>query len=409
VPSVESLQTLREAATDATYVSLGTRRTASPHEFYRYPARLSPAFAEAAIEAFSSPGDMILDPYVGGGTTVVAAQALGRFGVGSDINPLATFVTKVKTTSYTASQLDELRQWSSTIQQRLILRTSVDLPIEWRNGGYLKNLGSPEVWRIRSVIALALQAVRDLRGPEIEAFARCGILRTGQWALDMTARAPSVAEFRSALKSNLDGMIEVAEQCRVSGSTQPDVRLATVGLPGLRESGLVASEKGPALVLTSPPYPGVYVLYHRWKVLGRRESPAPYWIAASVDGNGMSHYTMGNRLEIGLHTYFVNLKASFQELAAIAHSDTWFVQIVGFREADTHLPRYLEALEQAGLQEVRFEELATGPDGRLWRAVPNRRWWTQTSATQDRTKQTAREVVLIHRVANRLGRTNHRD
>ena len=41
------------------------------------------------------------------------------------------------------------------------------------------------------------------------------------------------------------------------------------------------------LVLTSPPYPGVHVLYHRWQVQGRRETPAPFWIvtAASLDGD----------------------------------------------------------------------------------------------------------------------------
>jgi hypothetical protein len=38
------------------------------HNFYRYPARFSPQFARAAVEAFSAPGDTVLDPFVGGGT-----------------------------------------------------------------------------------------------------------------------------------------------------------------------------------------------------------------------------------------------------------------------------------------------------------------------------------------------------
>jgi hypothetical protein len=29
------------------------------HDFYRYPARFSPLFARAAIEAFSKPGDTL--------------------------------------------------------------------------------------------------------------------------------------------------------------------------------------------------------------------------------------------------------------------------------------------------------------------------------------------------------------
>lgn len=48
------------------------------HSFYRYPARFSPQFARTAIEAFTQPGDTVFDPFMGGGTTVVEALALGR-------------------------------------------------------------------------------------------------------------------------------------------------------------------------------------------------------------------------------------------------------------------------------------------------------------------------------------------
>jgi hypothetical protein len=62
------------------------------HDFYKYPARFSPTFVRAAIETFTKPGDLVLDPHVGGGTTIVESRALGREGVGIDINPLAEFV-----------------------------------------------------------------------------------------------------------------------------------------------------------------------------------------------------------------------------------------------------------------------------------------------------------------------------
>ncbi|MHC4069421.1 MAG: DNA methyltransferase, partial [Planctomycetota bacterium] len=43
------------------------------HNFYRYPARFSPTFASTAIKLFSKHGDIVLDPYMGGGTTIVEA------------------------------------------------------------------------------------------------------------------------------------------------------------------------------------------------------------------------------------------------------------------------------------------------------------------------------------------------
>jgi DNA modification methylase len=52
------------------------------HNFYRYPARFSPMFARGTIEAFSQPGDVILDPFMGGATTLVEARALGRHAIG---------------------------------------------------------------------------------------------------------------------------------------------------------------------------------------------------------------------------------------------------------------------------------------------------------------------------------------
>src|SRR5688500_10004053 len=67
------------------------------HTFYRYPARFSPQFAAAAIEEFSKPGDVVLDPFVGSGTTLVEAMIAGRHAIGSDISPLATFITRTKT------------------------------------------------------------------------------------------------------------------------------------------------------------------------------------------------------------------------------------------------------------------------------------------------------------------------
>src|SRR6266566_6728067 len=70
------------------------------HGFYKYPARFSPKFARSAIEAFTKPGDLVLDPHVGGGTTLVEAVASGREAIGVDISPLAEFVARVKSTVY---------------------------------------------------------------------------------------------------------------------------------------------------------------------------------------------------------------------------------------------------------------------------------------------------------------------
>jgi DNA modification methylase len=66
------------------------------HSFHRYFGKLIPGIPAFAIETFSKEGDFVLDPFSGSGTTVVEANERNRQGVGTDINPLATFVAGVK-------------------------------------------------------------------------------------------------------------------------------------------------------------------------------------------------------------------------------------------------------------------------------------------------------------------------
>ncbi|MBE9126073.1 MULTISPECIES: DNA methyltransferase [unclassified Coleofasciculus] len=47
------------------------------------------------IRYYSNRGDVILDPYGGSGVTVIEALVLGRKGIYFDINPIATFMTRV--------------------------------------------------------------------------------------------------------------------------------------------------------------------------------------------------------------------------------------------------------------------------------------------------------------------------
>ena len=54
-----------------------------------YPTQKPVALLERIIEASSSPGDMVLDPFCGCGTTVVAAENLGRRWAGIEISEFA--------------------------------------------------------------------------------------------------------------------------------------------------------------------------------------------------------------------------------------------------------------------------------------------------------------------------------
>lgn len=57
-----------------------------------HPAKMLPALAAHAITAYTAPGDLILDPMCGIGTTLVEAVHAGRHAIGVDIEPRFTTI-----------------------------------------------------------------------------------------------------------------------------------------------------------------------------------------------------------------------------------------------------------------------------------------------------------------------------
>jgi hypothetical protein len=261
------------------------------HNFYRYPARFSPGFVRAVIEAFTEPGDYVLDPYVGGGTSLVEAVALGRNAVGVDISELAQFVASVKTTVLMRRELQRLAEWAATLPKQVHIHRPSNRFNEYAERGYYKHLDHPSRWRLRKAIEQALRSALRVGAPRAEAFGRCVVLRTAQWALDGREKLASVAEFREMLSENAIEMIAAAWESRDAAKSHTNLRTVRVlnrSAAGLDEDQGIVCLPAPKLVVTSPPYPGIHVLYHRWQVDGRKEAPLPFMIADKLDGAGSS-------------------------------------------------------------------------------------------------------------------------
>jgi hypothetical protein len=134
----------------------GTPVRGLTHAFYKYPARFSPILAGAVIHAFTEPGDLVLDPHVGGGTTIVEALAAGREAVGVDISTLAEFVSGVKCTLFSEAELDRLLWWAAHVATSIdVRRPSVESAV-YKELGYYKHLNHPLRWRLRKAIDQSL-------------------------------------------------------------------------------------------------------------------------------------------------------------------------------------------------------------------------------------------------------------
>ncbi len=76
-----------------------------------FPASLPRYF----IEQFSAPGDIVVDPFAGRGTTPLEACLAGRVGIGFDLNPLASLLTRAKTDPPSLSDaLERVREMERT-------------------------------------------------------------------------------------------------------------------------------------------------------------------------------------------------------------------------------------------------------------------------------------------------------
>lgn len=397
---------LKQNTTAELFEAVHSRQPVSglTHGFYRYPARFSPLLVRAAIKAFTQPGDLVLDPFMGGGTTLVEARVLGRHAIGADISDLAVFVTRVKTTPLSDEDLSAIHNWADGLNGSLNLRNPPIRADKWIEEGYQRNISGKNTWPIRKTLELVLAQIDRLPCERQQNFVRCALRKTGQWALDCRKTIPSASEFRKRFFTNLLEMSEGARE--FSGrALDADNRYGTHRpfRPLCLNRSIIDIDSQPELagtpvlklILTSPPYPGVHVLYHRWQVQGRRETPAPFWIANCLDGHGASFYTLGHREQPGLTNYYNQIHEAFASLARIADHKTLLLQMVAFSNPTWQFPRYLHVMKQAGFTEVELAALANSSDGRLWRCVPNRKWY----ADQKGAIPSSREVVLFHRLA----------
>jgi hypothetical protein len=249
-----------------------------------------------------------------------------------------------------------------------------------------------QVRALRKTIALCLDSMRgNLSSLASERFATCVVLNAGQWALDGRRRIPTAGELRRRVTSLTEEML--AGSVDFAGALD-DLRgnlyaplLRQLDAENIHHDALVKAQGLAHLVVTSPPYPGIHMLYHRWQIDGRKESDAPYWIAKCLDGSGATHYNFADRKLAAEDRYYTKAGKVFTSVRRVMRPGAIMAQLVAFPEPERHLRRYLSVMEGAG-----FKELRARHSRRIWRTVPSRRW----HATSKGHLSSSKEIVLLH-------------
>lgn len=367
---------LRDYATDYT------------HALYRYPARMSPPLARSLILGLTSPGDLVVDPFIGGGTTAVEALANGRRIFGSDLNSLACFVSLAKAWPATTRSLKVYAEWSASAMSNLLRRPHRAAPLVTKSGAEY----APRTHGLVQYLGTAAHRVRE---PGARRLALLTVLRVAQLCFDCRRVPPTPSvlsdRFQETSRFVLDKMKGYAAACREhhwpSGLGR-SVRVIQADAQELAKR--LADRLDPVrLILTSPPYPGVHVLYHRWQVYGRKETSLPYELLGLMDGSFESHYTFGSRKKAD-DVYFDKLTAVYSSLRPLTTTSTIVAQVVGFSDPARQLAQFRSAMRAAGFEELSNPE---SPNDVIARLIPNRRWYAELPASRGN----GHEFVLLHR------------
>jgi hypothetical protein len=81
------------------------QRTKHVHRLHPYLGKFIPQLVECFLKRYFKPGNWILDPFMGSGTTLVQANKLDMASVGIDISEFTDFIARVKLMKYNSSLL----------------------------------------------------------------------------------------------------------------------------------------------------------------------------------------------------------------------------------------------------------------------------------------------------------------
>jgi len=333
--------------------------TATPsrdvHAIHPYPAKFIPELPRQLISLLSEPGDLVLDPFSGGGTAAVEALLAGRGFYGIDANPIGNAAARAKTTNLQAADLSGLRQVEKALMalgpEQLLTARPTWLP-------EIPNVGK---WYAEDVFH-ALGVVRDIvLAPATPAARHLSLVAFVQAAAKLSFQE---SETRYVSKPRDIRVIEVprgvlAEIRRTRALAESLGRLAAC-VPEFvdgdaRDPALYPTGRDSVgLVVTSPPYPNTfdYHLYHRFRLFWLGEDPKEL-----------------RRLEIGSHlknqsvedpiaAYCLDLRAVLVNCLMVLRPGRYAAFIVGDGLLKGEVFRTAEALTEIA-RDVGYDHVAT--------------------------------------------------
>lgn len=292
---------LLKPATEWAFADAGRSETNYiSHGYHRYPAKFIPNIVAKLIDDYTKPGDVVVDPFGGCGTTLVEAKVHGRQSYGFDINPVAKLITQTKTTAIYPKTLEHslqkfLAHYGSSTPRTLTIRNE-------RLKYWFDDVAIEELGKLYS----SIKAIKDRNVQRFYFCAFSHILKNrSRWL--MKSIKPQVDPQKTTLSSldiflhHLKFMMKKNErfyellQKNRTSHTPATMRIAnsTKRLP-LKDNSI-------DLIVTSPPYVTSYEYadLHQLSLLWFGNDPHHFkkWSRHTEDFNGFRQKFVGTSLK----------------------------------------------------------------------------------------------------------------
>lgn len=284
-------------------------RTKHVHRLHPYLGKYIPQLVEIFLRKYFKPGQTILDPFCGSGTTLVQANEFGINSIGFDISEFNVLLSQVKTVKYNMEIVksethDILEKLKKTTQKDnpqldLIEFNSVPVDVNETNNEYLKKWFAPqarnELLTFRYLIDSEGYEYKDLLKIILSRSARSARLTT-HYDLDFPKNPhvepyycykhsreckPTAEAYKFLRRYSLDTIKRLEEYSHLQTNAKVEVYHADcreVDFPPI--DGIV----------TSPPYVGL-IDYHEQHAYGYHllnlKDKREYEIGAAANGSSM--------------------------------------------------------------------------------------------------------------------------
>jgi site-specific DNA-methyltransferase (cytosine-N4-specific) len=328
-----------------------------------YPAKFIPQIPGSLIEIYSREGDLVLDPFCGSGTTLLEAILRGRKTIGVDVNPIATLVSRVKVTVFTAQDRSSVLDFLRQVDEILL---NMHMRLGWL-GDAVSDKEIPKFYNIehwfqpnvRRELTLLKRIIQEYAcADQVRDFLKVCfssiIVKVSNQESDTrwVAVDKSIADnytincFREAIGNNLEKMMNLAHEI---GERQPRAQVISADIADVPE---FVNEHTVDLVVTSPPYFNSYdyYLYHKLRM---------FWLG--YDHKEVQSREIGSRnkhcdYNLGIDAFVDSISKAFACLSKVVKPSGKYAFVVGDAIYKGKLVRmdllYDKILDRAGLRVV---------------------------------------------------------